>query len=167
MQRDITVRAAVVDDVPFLWDMAWEAAAVAPDVRNMGKEAALALPEIRKYLDGWGQTGDSAVVATELGGRRLGAAWYRLFPAYAPGYGWVSEDIPELSIGVIPDARGQGVGGRLLEEIKSLAQAQGYEALSLSVDRANPALRLYERHGFRDAGVSQPSDSSLTMLVRL
>jgi ribosomal protein S18 acetylase RimI-like enzyme len=169
MARDFTVRAAVVGDVPFMWDMLWEAAAVSPQVRELGRQAALDLPEVRKYLDGWGRPGDAAVVAAELrSGRRLGAAWYRLFPEDAPGYGWVSSDIPELSIAVLPDARSAGVGGSLLQELKATARAQGYAALSLSVDRGNEAaMTLYRRYGFEDAGISRPSDSSVTMLAKL
>ena len=167
MRLEHTVRAALVGDVPFLWDMLWEAAAVAPQVREMGKQKALALPELRRYLDGWGRRGDAAVVAVDRSDRRLGAAWYRLFPEHAPGYGWVAPDVPELSIGVLPAARGAGVGGRLVREIKDTARAQGYGALSLSVDRRNPALRLYERHDFADAGVSGPGDSSVTMVACL
>ena len=167
MDRKYTTRAALVADVPFLWEMLWEAAAVSAEVREVGLERALQLPAVRRYLENWGRPGDAAVVAVLAEGACLGAAWYRLFPATAPGYGFVAEDIPELSIGVSPEARGAGVGTALLDELKDTARAQGFAALSLSVDRGNPAHRLYERHGFEDAGISEPSDSSVTLLVRL
>lgn len=47
------------------------------------------------------------------------------------------------------------------------ARQQGYERLSLSVDRQNPARRLYERRGFRDAGISLATDSSVTLVASL
>jgi GNAT superfamily N-acetyltransferase len=159
------IRPIRPDDVPFLWDMGWEATAVDAGLRALGKEAALALPHVRKYLDGWGRPGDAGVVALDEDGVRLGAAWYRRFPVEDPGYGFVSPDVPELSIGVAAAARGRGVGGRLLAALVAMARAQGYRALSLSVDRRNPARALYERHGFRDAGVSGSADSSVTMIV--
>ena len=162
-----TVRLSGADDVPFLWDMGWEAIAVAPVMRAMGKEAALKRPENRKYLEGWGRPGDAAVVALDPSGRRVGAAWYRRFPDDAPGYGFVAADVPELAIGVAPEARGQGIGGALLDALLAHARATGEWAVSLSVDRENPARALYERHGFRDAGVSDPGDSSVTMIVTL
>jgi hypothetical protein len=31
----------------------------------------------------------------------------------------------------------------------------------------NPARRLYERHGFRDAGVSPPEETSVAMVAEL
>lgn len=161
------IRTAEERDLPFLREMLYEAAAVAPSVREMAPDAALALSELRKYAEGWGRSGDAAVVAADPSGRRLGAAWYRLFPVDAPGYGFVSADVPELSIAVAPEARGRGVGGALLAALMDAARAQGCRALSLSVDRGNPARRLYERHGFRDAGVSGLEDSSVTLLAEL
>ena len=155
------------DDEPFLWDMGWEATAVDAGMRALGREAALAIPHVRHYLDGWGRPGDAGVVAVASDGQRLGAAWYRLFPAEDPGWGFVAPDVPELSIGVATEAQGKGVGSALLDALLTLAREQGYRALSLSVDRRNPARRLYERQGFRDAGISGPTDSSVTMIADL
>ncbi len=161
------IRPVQADDLPFLWDMLWEAAAVDAGTRARGKDTALASPWNRKYLDSWGRAGDAGVVALDDGGRYLGAAWYRRFPVEAHSYGFVAPDIPELTIGVSSTARGQGVGGALLRALLDGARARDYATLSLSVDRQNPARALYERHGFRDAGVSPPDDTSVTMVVTL
>ncbi len=163
----VVIRPVAPDDLPFLWDMGWEAVAVDAGMRAMGRHAALAMPSVRKYLDGWGRPGDAGVVAVDDAGNRLGAAWFRLFPANDPAYGFVAPDVPELSIGVAAEARGKGVGRALLDALLATARAQGYRAVSLSVDRQNPARRLYERAGFRDAGVSDPSDTSVTMIAML
>jgi ribosomal protein S18 acetylase RimI-like enzyme len=136
-------------------------------IRALGKERALLLPELRKYLEGWGRAGDEAVVAFNRDEQAIGAAWARLFSARQPGYGFVAPEVPELSVAVVPSMRGQGVGTALLKELMKRARAAGYKALSLSVDRANPALALYQRIGFQDAGLSGPEDNSLTMLAAL
>ena len=161
------IRPTQPDDEPFLWDMSWEAAAVDAGMRALGREAALAMPQLRRYLNGWGRPGDAGVVAVGEDGQRLGAAWYRLFPVEDPGWGFVASDIPELGIGVVGEARGRGVGRALLDALLELAREQGHRALSLSVDRQNPARRLYERVGFRDAGISDPTDTSVTMIAQL
>jgi GNAT superfamily N-acetyltransferase len=163
----VVIRLIQPDDEPFLWDMSWEAMAVDAGMRALGREAAFALPHSRRYLDGWARPGDAAVVALAADERRLGAAWYRLFPAEEPGWGFVAPDVPELGIGVVAEARGSGVGSALLDALLALAREQGYRAVSLSVDRQNPARRLYERKGFRDAGISDPSDTSVTMIAHL
>ncbi len=93
----------------------------------------------------------------------IAAAWYRLYPAKAPGYGFVAEDIPELSVAVLPEYRGMGVGTELLRALISRGTEVGYRAISLSVDARNPALRLYERLGFRVV----KSEGNTTMLLEL
>ena len=52
-------------------------------------------------------------------------------------------------ISVSSDARGRGIGGRLLEEVESYAISHGFESIRLDVIDTNPdAKRLYERKGF-------------------
>ena len=41
-----------------------------------------------------------------------------------------------------------GTGQGLIEPLMVRARADGYAAISLSVERDNPAVALYERHGF-------------------
>ena len=73
----------------------------------------------------------------------VGAAWLRFFPAFDPGYGFVDERTPELSVAVLAAHRGKGIGSLLVDRL-----LQGVEAASLSCDPANPAWRLYVRLGF-------------------
>ena len=54
---------------------------------------------------------------------------------------------PELSVAVMPGYRGQGIGTRLLNALLDTA-SKSYDAVSLSVQADNPALRLYQRLGF-------------------
>ena len=63
------------------------------------------------------------------------------------GFGYIRHDIPELSIGVAPDYRGQGIGTRLLPQLLADAK-EHFSAVSLSVRGDNPAVHLYSRVGF-------------------
>ncbi len=76
----------------------------------------------------------------------------RCFTAAAPGYGYVADDVPELAIAVFPEFRGQQVGTLLLGSIIARAERDGLRAISLSVNRENPAKRLYVRYGFEVVG---------------
>ncbi len=87
----------------------------------------------------------------------VGAAWYRVLTGDERGYGHVADDVPELSLAVAAAERGRGLGSRLLAALLDEARAAGLRALSLSVDPGNPALRLYERAGFRRVGESGTS----------
>ena len=58
------------------------------------------------------------------------------------------EDILVIDIALLPEHRGAGIGTKLLRELQDEAKAAG-KALTIHVERFNPALRLYERLGFK------------------
>ena len=64
----------------------------------------------------------------------------------------MDEQTPELTVGVVAGSRGQGVGTALVHTLLEQVRAAGFEAISLSVEPANPAVRLYERAGFTRVG---------------
>jgi ribosomal protein S18 acetylase RimI-like enzyme len=67
---------------------------------------------------------------------------------------WTRE-IRIMDIALLPEHRGAGIGTRLLRGLMEEAAAAG-KALSIHVEKFNPALRLYDRLGFRvkeDKGV--------------
>jgi GNAT superfamily N-acetyltransferase len=72
--------------------------------------------------------------------------------------GYLNGDVHELvSMWVRPSARGTGVAGRLVDEVRTWAAEQGGERLVLWVVEGNEAAeRLYRRLGFAPTGVSAP-----------
>ena len=126
----------------------FEAALWRPDVARPTLDDALAKPELARYVAGFGRPGDFGFVATD-DAVPLGAAWWRHFQAGVPGYGFVDEATPEVSAAVLPAHRGRGIGTAMLEALEREARRRGIDRLSLSVERDNPAVALYERLGFR------------------
>ena len=66
------------------------------------------------------------------------------------------EEIRIVDIALLPDYCNRGIGTTLLRGLQSEAAAVGRKPLRIHVERFNPALRLYERLGFRqiaDRGV--------------
>ena len=104
-----------------------------------------------------GNDGDMGFKAL-VDGVTAGAAWLRLIQ----GYGHVAEDIPELTMAVLPGYRGRGIGTALLSVLIDTA-ARSYPGISLSVVGENPAINLYRRMGFE---IIRPDGESYTMLLR-
>lgn len=146
------VRRASISDLPFLEAMLFEAAFWRPALLRPPLEVALRRPDVAKLLLRWGRRGDTALLAVSSHRDAVGAAWYRFWSRDDHSYGFVSEEIPELAIGVREDARGHGVGGLLLRELLAEAGRQAVAQVSLSVEVDNPARRLYEREGFEKIG---------------
>jgi len=64
-----------------------------------------------------------------------------------------------ISMWVDPHARGKGVGEALIEDVATWAGSHGARLLVLSVRELNePAIRLYRRCGFADAGPADQDD---------
>jgi ribosomal protein S18 acetylase RimI-like enzyme len=63
-----------------------------------------------------------------------------------------------LSICVLPDYKGTGVGGKLIESFQLTCKDEGYERLTLSVLKQNSrAVAFYKKHGWRQSGISGES----------
>ena len=143
-------------DVPFMRSMlphayGWRVAALETDI------------PLARYVDNWGRPGDVAVIAHETG-NRVGAAWMRLFKTAEPGYGFVDEQTPELSIAVVPSRRHHGLGQELLDALCDAARERGITQMSLSVEADSPAVGFYERNGFERV---RDQDGGVVMLKRL
>jgi GNAT superfamily N-acetyltransferase len=115
---------------------------------------------VARYVNNWGRPGDAGIIAWENG--PVGAAWYRIFTASSPGFGFVDERTPELTIAVVPSRRGAGLGGELMRALLDRARKDGHSAVSLSAERGHTGL--YEHHGFRPV---EEKDGTVTMKADL
>jgi ribosomal protein S18 acetylase RimI-like enzyme len=136
------LRAATAGDADFIVEMARHACVIEdwplPDADS---------EETQSLLPG---SDDVAVVAEDAADLRLGAVWtFHHEPPLLVDADAVS--LPELTIAVAPEVRGNGVGGALLDEL--IVHCTGkYDAIILNVHKRNPAAHLYERKGFRVVG---------------
>ena len=159
----LLLRTAQRADLQLLRALLFEAAFWRSNVARPPPDEALANPELARYGEGFGRPGDFGIVAEE-GAQPLGAAWWRHYQADAPGYGFVDEATPELSAAVLPAHRGRGIGTALLGALEREARYRGIDRLSLSVERDNPAVALYQRLGFRPLNSER---NALTMVIEL
>ena len=154
------LRTAGPEDGPLVERLFHQAVVWRPGEETPTLEELLAEPRLAAYVVDFGRKEDYGVIAEE-NGRPVGGGWWRHFSAQLPGYGFVSEDVPELALAVFAAQRGRGIGTALLEDLIREATARELPGLSLSVARDNPALALYQRLGF---SVASAETEPLTML---
>jgi GNAT superfamily N-acetyltransferase len=161
----VSIVRATIDDEPALRAALYEAVCWCETPSRPPIEEVLSQPAVDVYLESWGRTGDLGFVAEDASGHRGGAAWHRLFTTDHRGYGFVSQRVPEVSMGLERSWRGLGLGRRLLEHLHAAAIGDSIPRLSLSVDVSNlRAVRLYEHFGYVPHGMV---GTSRTMEVQL
>ena len=142
--KDLYLRAMLPIEYPLLANFLYEAIFVPPGAQAPAR-SVLQLPQLQVYTKNFGaQEGDFAFVAQEEE-QIIGAAWCRIMD----DYGHWEKDIPSLAMAVLPAYRGKGLGSQLLYKLLQKLQISGYRGLSLSVQKQNPAVRLYHRMGFQ------------------
>jgi ribosomal protein S18 acetylase RimI-like enzyme len=104
-------------------------------------------PGLRHYTEFRPERGDLGFVA-ETQGLAVGVVWALFLDSDDPGYGFVADGVPELSLSVWSGYRGQGIGGELLREALAEARQRGIGRVGLSVEAGNPSVRLYRSAGF-------------------
>jgi GNAT superfamily N-acetyltransferase len=146
---EYVIRPLTPEDEPILWEMLYQALQRAetetPPSREIVRE-----PEFARYVEGWGRSGDAGFVVHDAAQHELlGAVWSR---APAP------DTKPELAFAVKPGYRKHGIGAALLTQWVKANPEQS--EVSLRVGANSPAVRLYERFGFK---VAQENEGSVTM----
>ena len=139
----IMIRELLPEERDLLKDFLYEAIFIPEGVQPPPKEI-IEQPELRIYYEDFGSHPADHCLAAEADGRVVGAVWSRIMH----DYGHVDDQTPSLAISLIREYRGKGIGTRLMVEILSVLKDCGYRQVSLAVQKANYAVRMYENVGF-------------------
>lgn len=151
---DYVIRPLTVADEPLLWEMLYHGVHPVEGEPAPSRDI-IRQPEFARHVEDWGRAGDTGFVAHDPDGKQpLGAAWFRL-PSGTAGE---KEPTPELAFAVRRGHRRHGIGAALLTQLVK-ANPQN-SSVSISAPASNPAVRLYERFGFK---VVQERPNSVTM----
>ena len=96
------------------------------------------------YVERFGELKDDWGLVAEVGGKIVGAVWARIMN----DYGHIDDETPSLAISLYKKYRGLGIGTTMMKEILALLKSHGYGRVSLSVQKANYAAKLYLKVGF-------------------
>ena len=137
------IRQMLPQEYPLLENFLYEAIFI-PNGAAPPPREILVDPHLQIYIDRFGTMKDDWALAAETNGKIIGAAWVRIIK----DYGHIDDETPSLAISLYKDYRGQGIGTSLLKEMLAFLAARGYKQVSLSVQKANYAARLYQKLGF-------------------
>lgn len=105
-------------------------------------------PKCRAAFQGFGQREDDIAFVAVIDEVPIGACWVRT----TDEYGHIDESTPSFSISVHDHWRNRGIGTAIMTAMLDELKERGFTRASLSVQKENPALRLYERLGFEIIG---------------
>jgi ribosomal protein S18 acetylase RimI-like enzyme len=149
---DYVIHPLTAADEPILWEMLYQALRTS---ENAPPRDIVRQPEYARHVEGWGRAGDTGFVAydAEQKDELLGAAWFRLSPSKGEGQG-----TPELAFAVKSGHRKRGIGAALLTQL--VKANPEHTVVTISAPANNPAVRLYERFGFK---IVQQSERAVTV----
>jgi len=144
------LRRLRANEIKLLQDFLYEAIFIPEGVEPPAREI-IELPELKIYYENFGTgTADNCIVADD-DGKVIGAVWTRIMN----DYGHVDDDTPSFAISLYKEYRGRGIGTRMMNEMLALLKEKGYKQASLAVQKANYAVRMYEKVGFKTVGENE------------
>ena len=146
-------------ETELLKDFLYEAIYI-PDGMQPPERSIIELPELSIYYENFGNGPADNCLAAEVDGKVVGAVWTRIMN----DYGHVDDDTPSFAISLYKEYRGRGIGTELMCRMLKLLKDQGYKKASLAVQKANYAVRMYEKVGFK---IIDENDEEYIMVCEL
>ena len=139
------IREIRPEEIPVLDDFLYEAIFI-PEGVPAPPRSIIDHEDLQVYVRDFGKKADDRCLVAEVDGKIVGAAWTRVMD----DYGHIDDRTPSLAISLYKEYRGQGIGSELLGRMLGKLRQEGYERVSLSVQKENYALRMYRHAGFED-----------------
>ena len=132
------------DETELLKDFLYEAIYI-PDGIQPPERSIIERPELSIYYEDFGNGPADNCLVAEVGGKLVGAVWTRIMN----DYGHVDDETPSFAVSLYKEYRGKGFGTKMMQRMLGLLKEQGYKKASLAVQKANYAVRMYEKVGFK------------------
>ena len=159
VQRNMVYRELMSSEYDLLKDFLYEAIYIPPGVEPPNR-TIVEQPELALYFEGFGSGRADHCLVAEDAGKVIGAVWTRIMD----DYGHVDDETPSFAISLYKEYRGQGIGTQLMKRMLKHLKEYGFEKASLAVQKANYAVRMYEKVGFK---VIDDNDEEYIMICSL
>lgn len=140
---DCIIREMRSEEYCLLSDFQYEAIYI-PDGIEPPPKSVIECPELQEYIIEFGNRKHDKALVAEIQGKVAGVIWVRIMN----DYGHIDDDTPSLAMSVCQKYRGLGIGTLLLKQLLQAEKLDGYSKISLSVQKSNYAVKMYEKVGF-------------------
>ena len=154
-----TIRELRGTEYPLLKEFLYEAIFV-PEGMGPPPRSILDGPELQVYISGFGTQPDDRALCAEVNGTIVGAVWVRIMD----DYGHIDGETPSFAISLYKEYRGLGIGTELMRRMLAILERRGYRRASLAVQKANYAVKLYQKLGFE---IADERDTEYIMVKHL
>ena len=155
---DYKIREIRKNEYSILSDFLYEAIFI-PEGMDKPPKSIIEQPELQVYIEDFGKKDDWCLVA-EVKGKIVGAVWVRIMD----DYGHIDDETPSFAISLYEEYRNMGIGTALMRDMLEFLKNKGYRRTSLSVQKVNYAVRMYQKVGFE---VIDENEEEYIMVCRL
>ena len=155
---DYKIREIRKNEYPILSDFLYEAIFI-PEGMDKPPKSIIEQPELQVYIEDFGKKDDWCLVA-EVKGKIVGAVWVRIMD----DYGHIDNETPSFAISLYAEYRNMGIGITLMRDMLELLKNKSYKRTSLSVQKVNYAVCMYQKVGFE---VVDENEEEYIMVCRL
>lgn len=159
----IGIRKIKVEEIPILENLLYEAI-FQPQNEPFIPREIIKNPEINVYINNFGEKKDDHCLVAETDEKIVGAVWIRILADEVKGFGNIDGETPEFAISLFEEYRNKGYGTMLMKEMIGYLRSKGYKQTSLSVNKDNYAVRMYQNLGF---SIIKENKDDFLMLLEL
>ena len=155
---DYIIREIRKNEYPILSEFLYEAIFI-PEGMDKPPKSIIEQPELQVYIKDFGKADDWCFVV-EIKEKIVGAVWVRIMN----DYGHIDDETPSFAISLYEEYRNMGIGTALMRDMLEFLKNKGYRRTSLSVQKVNYAVRMYQKVGFE---VVDENEEEYIMVCRL
>ncbi len=152
------IRKIRENEYPILSDFLYEAIFI-PEGMGKPPKSIIEQPKLQVYIEDFGKEDDWCLVA-EIKEKIIGAVWVRIMD----DYGHIDDETPSFAISLYEEYRNLGIGTALMEAMLQFLREKGYKQTSLSVQKVNYAVCMYQKAGFE---IIDENEEEYIMVCRL
>lgn len=137
------IREMKKEEYPLLEEFLYQAIFI-PEGLQSPPKSIINSPELQVYVSDFGKKKHDKALIAEVNGKAAGAVWVRIMN----DYGHVNDNTPSFAISLYKEYRGVGIGTAMMRKMLAILKADGYQQVSLAVQKANYAVKMYKKVGF-------------------